>query len=74
VLEYWLDVSRFSGWARPAKRLPRNKKVFLADVATYRHRGIRHVTTFAAWIDTDYQYRIGDLKFIDEYGEGLAGA
>jgi hypothetical protein len=74
VLEYWLDVSRFSTWKRPAKRLPWNKNVFLADVATYRKRGIRHVTSFAAWIDADYRNRFGDLRFIDEYGAGLSGA
>jgi len=36
------------------------KDVFLADVETYRKRGIRHVTTFAAWIDADYKKRFGD--------------
>jgi hypothetical protein len=71
VLEYWLDVSRFSKWRRPAVKLPWNKDVFLADVETYRKRGIRHVTTFAAWIDADYKKRFGDLGFIEEYGGGL---
>jgi hypothetical protein len=75
VLEYWLDVSRFSKWRRPAVKLPWNRDVFRADVETYRKRGIRHVTTFAAWIDADYQKRFGDLGIIGEYGEGLrAGA
>jgi hypothetical protein len=71
VLEYWLDVSRFSKWRRPAVKLPWNRDVFRADVETYRKRGIRHVTMFAAWIDADYQKRFGDLGFIGEYGEGL---
>lgn len=71
VLEYWLDVSRFSRWKRPGVRLPWNKEVFLADIETYRKRGIRHVTTFAAWVDADYQQRFGDLDFIGEYGEGF---
>ena len=73
VLEYWLDVSRFSRWKRPAVKLPWNKEVFLADIETYRKRGIRHMTTFAAWIDADYQQRFGDLGFLGEYGEGLSG-
>jgi len=72
VLEYWLDVSRCSGWKRPAKKLPWNKEVFLADLAAYRKRGIRHVTSFAAWIDADYRDRFGDLRFLDEYGAGLS--
>ena len=45
--------------------------MFVADVAEYRRRGIRHVTTFGAWIDADYQKRFGDLGFIGEYGDGL---
>jgi hypothetical protein len=73
VLEYWLDVSRFSRWKRPGVKLPWKKDVFLADVETYRKRGIRHVTTFAAWIDADYKKRFGDLDFIAEYGAGLSG-
>ena len=72
VLEYWLDVSRFSRWKRPGVKLPWNREVFLADVETYRKRGIRHVTTFAAWIDAKYKERFGDLAFIEEYGEGLS--
>jgi len=71
VLEYWLDVSRFSRWKRPGVKLPWNREVFLADVETYRKRGVRHVTTFAAWIDADYMDRFGDLSFIQEYGQGL---
>jgi hypothetical protein len=73
VLEYWLDVSRFSRWKRPGVKLPWKKEVFLADVETYRQRGIRHVTTFAAWIDADYKKRFGDLDFIAQYGAGLSG-
>lgn len=72
VLEYWLDVSRFSGWKRPAVKLPWDKQMVRADVAAYRKRGIRHITTFAAWIDADYQKRFGDLDFIAEYGDALA--
>ena len=72
VLEYWLDVSRFSKWKRPATRLPWNRDVFLADVQAYRKRGIRHITSFAAWIDSDYQRRFGSLDFITEYGRGLS--
>jgi hypothetical protein len=72
VLEYWLDVSRFSGWKRPGVRLVWSKEVFLSDVETYRSRGIGHVTTFAAWIDADYVKRHGEPTFLAEYGAGLA--
>jgi hypothetical protein len=74
VLEYWLDVSRFSQWKKPAAKLPWNRDVFVADVETYRKLGIRHITTFAAWIDAAYKDRFGDLTFIDEYGDGLSSA
>ncbi len=73
VLEYWLDVSRFSGWKRPGVKLPWNPNVFRADVEIYRGRGIRHITSFAVWIDAEYQRRFGQLDFIAEYGEGLSG-
>jgi hypothetical protein len=73
ALEYWLDVSRFSHWQKPAVKLPWKKDVFLADVEAYRQRGIRHITTFAVWIDADYQERFGNLDFIAEYGAGLLG-
>lgn len=72
MLEYWLDVSRFSRWKRPGVKLPWNRDVFVADVETYWVRGIRHITTFAAWIDAKYKERFGDLAFIKEYGVGLS--
>jgi Domain of unknown function (DUF4838) len=73
VLEYWLDVSRASKWKRPAAKLPWNKEVFRADVEAYATRGIRHVTTFAAWVDAEYRKRFGEPEFIAEYGAGLGG-
>jgi hypothetical protein len=71
VLEYWLDVSRFSSWQRPARKLPWNRDVFLADLETYAAQGIRHVTTFAAFIDANYVELHGEPDAIQEYGEGL---
>lgn len=74
VLEYWLDVSRFSRWKRPGVKIPWKNDVFLDDVETYRNRGIRHVTTFAAWIDADYEKRFGPLDVLNDYGAGLRPA
>jgi hypothetical protein len=74
VLEYWLDVSRFSEWKKPAVKLPWNRKVLLEDLDTYYSRGIRHITTFAVWIDADYLKRYGEPTFIAEYGAGLSGS
>jgi hypothetical protein len=73
VLEYWLDNSRFSGWNRPAKKLPWNNAVFRADVQEYAKRGIRHVTSFACYLDADYVKLHGEpWAAITEYGRGLS--
>jgi hypothetical protein len=71
VLEYWLDVSRFSDWKRPAKKLPWSPAVFRADLETYARRGIRHVTSFAVFIDADYVRLHGEPEALSEYGAGL---
>lgn len=71
VLEYWLDVSLFSNWKKPAVKLPWNRNVYLADLETYAEYGIRNVTSFAAYIDDKYIAEYGDLSFLPEYGEGL---
>jgi len=71
ALEYWLDLSRFSGWRRAnVRKLPWNRDVFLADLGTYAQRGIRHVTSFGAWLDGDYVKRFGDPP-VDQYGGGM---
>ena len=71
VLEYWLDVSLHSQWKRPARKLPWNREVFLADLETYASRGVRHITSFGVYVDEEYVNRFGPLYFLKEYGEGL---
>jgi hypothetical protein len=72
ALEYWLDVSRFSKWRRPAVKLPWHPDVLRADLETYAARGIRHVTTFACYLDADYAALYGEpWEAIDEYGAAL---
>jgi hypothetical protein len=69
VLEYWLDVSLFSKWKRPAVKLPWNAAVCRADIAAYRALGVRHITTFATYIDADYVKLHGDPQpVLEEYG------
>jgi hypothetical protein len=72
VLEYWLDVSRFSGWKRPAVKLPWRRDVVESDLETYGSRGIRHVTSFAVYVDAEYRQRFGEPTFIKEYGAILS--
>jgi hypothetical protein len=71
VLEYWLDASRFSRWKRPAIILPWRRDVMVADAQNYAQLGIRHVTTFAVYLDADYVARHGDPAAIQEYGDVL---
>jgi hypothetical protein len=71
ALEYWLDLSRFSGWNRQnVKPLPWNGNVFRDDLRTYAGRGVRHVTTFAVWLDGPYVERFGEPP-LEEYGAGF---
>lgn len=71
VLEYWLDVSLFSNWKREKTvRLPWDRHVLEDDLQTYSEFGIRHVTSFACWIDGDYVARFGYLP-VQEYGDVL---
>ena len=71
ALEYWLDLSRFSGWRREnVRKLPWNAEVFADDVGTYAKRGIRHLTSFGAWLDGDYVKRFGEPP-VDEYGAAM---
>jgi lysophospholipase L1-like esterase len=71
VLEYWLDISRFSQWKRPAVELPWNSGVMTADAETYARLGISHATTFAVWIDADYLRRFGEPTAVEDYGRAL---
>ena len=72
ILEYWLDVSRFSAWTRPAKKLPWNPEVLAADANQYAKLGIQHITSFATWIDDRYVVAHGEPP-LDEYARILKG-
>lgn len=71
VLEYWLDVSIFSGYKKPAVKLPWNQDVFESDINTYARLGILNITSFAVYIDDKYIETYKDISFLKEYGEGL---
>jgi len=71
VLEYWLDCSMFSEWKEPHVKLPWRADCFAADIAAYGGRGIRHITTFAVYLDAKYVEAFGPPP-LDEYGQRLA--
>jgi len=73
ILEYWLDVSRFSSWKRPAVALPWRPEVVADDLQAYTDRGIRHITCYGAWIDDTYLATFGKPP-LREYGELLRHA
>lgn len=71
VLEYWLDVSRFSRWKREdVVELPWDPEILADDLRTYAARGVRNVTSFAVWIDGAYARRFGEPP-VGEYGAAL---
>jgi len=72
VLEYWIDVSRASGWKRPAAKLPYDGAVLRKDLRFYETLGFESVTSFSCWIDADYVRRWGDPP-LDEYAAALRG-
>lgn len=70
VLEYWLDVSKFSG-KQAIDQLPWRPAVMAADARGYARFGIRHITTFAVRINADYVSRYGVPSALQEYGDYL---
>ncbi|WP_345028800.1 DUF4838 domain-containing protein [Ravibacter arvi] len=72
VLEYWLDVSLFSHWKKPAVQLPWNRDVFLQDLDAYGKRGIRNFSSFAVYMDSAYVRKYPDVSFLKAYGDGFA--
>lgn len=72
-LEYWLDASMFSGWRRPARRVPFQPALLAADLAFYAGLGFRSVTTFGVFLDADYFATYGTPPVL-EYGQALRQA
>ena len=70
ALEYWLDDSLISHYKKPAVKVPFHPEAFAADLTTYGSRGIRHITSFAVYIDREYVRMYGDPP-LDVYGEKL---
>ncbi|MBN2376864.1 MAG: DUF4838 domain-containing protein [Sedimentisphaerales bacterium] len=70
VLEYWLDESWYFRAQKPRKiiKLPWYPEVFKSDLATYGKRGIRHITSFAVFLDGKYFEQFGEPP-IKEYAQ-----
>ena len=50
-------------------KLPWNAAICRADIAAYRALGVRHITSFATYLDADYLKLHGDPQpALNEYG------
>ncbi|MBQ8683687.1 MAG: DUF4838 domain-containing protein [Clostridia bacterium] len=71
VLEYWLDNSWFSGWARPMKRFDFPRDIVALDSAWYDRAGFETMTCFACYLGEEYHETTGDEVDIEAYSQAL---
>jgi hypothetical protein len=71
ALEYWLDDSMWSGWRKPARPIRWSDEAVTRDVEVYASRGVRHVTSFAVFVDADYVATFGFPRDVKKYGDLL---
>ena len=48
-----------------------NKNVFISDINTYAHYGIRNIIAYAVYVDAIYYETYKNVNFVQEYGDGL---
>ncbi len=70
VLEYWLDVSYWSNYQKPAVRVMPEPERLERDLALYAARGLEAISTFACWMDKKYFDRYG-ADAVSTYGHAL---
>lgn len=70
ITKYWLDASRFSGWKRPASRLPVPTDMMRRDIAAYRRMGAASIASYAVMCDADYWEAHGEPPVM-AFGDAL---
>ncbi len=60
ILEYWLDVSFYSHYKKPAVKPVLFRDVLRRDIEAYMSLGISRFTTFAVYMDGEYFRSCGD--------------
>ena len=70
ILEYWLDSSLFSRYAKPAVKPPCSAEVLERDIIAYCNLGITHITTFAVYMDGEYFACHGSVE-LEQYAQIL---
>ena len=75
VLEYWLDASMFAEWNRDKiVKIPWKREYCERDIKLYRDLGVNSITTFGAWINSNYIREFGEGStqgLINDYGSVL---
>jgi hypothetical protein len=72
ILEYWLDVAKFSGYKYPPVKVPFNPEIIERDVKYYKNLGVDAIKSFASYMGREYYELYGEPP-IKEYGEILRG-
>ena len=70
VLEYWIDVSYWSNYRRPAVCVKPDPDRLSRDIRVYTEKGIRVITSFAVYMDQEYFEKCG-TEAVLEYGKQL---
>ncbi|MCE9590989.1 MAG: hypothetical protein K8S99_10735 [Planctomycetes bacterium] len=70
VLEYWIDVSYWSNYRKPAKSVVPDADLLRRDIAVYASRGMQWVTSFACWMGEDYMSANGPMG-VERYAAAL---
>jgi len=71
VLEYWLDVSLFSGGrSNPVVEVNPGLDLLKSDIACYAEQGIRDIQCFACRMNADY-FNVFSDQALNDYGAAL---
>ncbi|MBR5739455.1 MAG: DUF4838 domain-containing protein [Lachnospiraceae bacterium] len=60
VLEYWYDNSMYSYWTKPPKPFRADGEAVFRDIALYRKKGFRRISTFGCFLGPDYEALYGE--------------
>jgi len=64
VLEYWYDNSLYSRWKKPPARFVLNEENMLKDIEAYRNMGFDSISTFACFLDKEYEKLYGEADIM----------
>ena len=61
VLEYWYDNSLYSKWKKPPAKFTLNEELLKKDVAFYKQKGFKYISTFGCFLGDDYDSLYGEV-------------